>query len=150
MIQRDIAVELSARRDAVAEELGAIDAALAIGNLDPHAITDLRAFLSDLKGARERGDQASAAYVLDAIAGLFRPTDMNAAVDNESVLAALEATSAGAEALKRTQERATRFAATYRRLKEGAGVSTQQEVAALCGLGLATVQAMEAIGTPQG
>ncbi|MFN0010291.1 MAG: helix-turn-helix domain-containing protein [Phycisphaerales bacterium] len=134
---------LERRKQAAFTLFGPEAAAIAIADLDPHALNDLRVYVDDLRKAREQNSAEAMRYVLDAIAELFGRADMTKAMATDEVLAKVVGSAAGATAVQLQNAHRLAFRAKYFELKSLSGLATIKAVADATGLSPTTVQAIE-------
>ena len=138
-----VAVSMDRRKRLAFDRLGPEAAAIAIAELDPHALGELRMYLDALRRARDAESVSATEYLIDAITELFTRVDMTRAKSIDTVLATLAKEPGGAEAMAAHDQQRSSFRTRYFQLKALAKMTTQRAVARASGLSLTTVQAIE-------
>lgn len=128
----------------VADQSRALDAAVAIAQMDPHSREDLACYMKELSEAQERGDQDHVTYLVGAIVEVFASRTNHDAPDLDAWQAEGEHTPEGKRASERYDQESRRFVARYQHFKARANFQTIQQVADAAGLSPTTVQAVEA------
>lgn len=125
-------------------ESDALNATVAIFQLDPRAREDLACYLRALDAAVEARDEEEQRYVFDSIRELFFPVGSGEPpADVSEWRAHAASTVQGRRAAEQLDEDDRRFLARYQDLKSKRGLETQQAVAAACGLSINTINAVE-------
>lgn len=142
----ELAADWRTKQQSRIDELCALQAACVISTMNPHTREDFIAYLKDLNDAQAAGDDAACQYVLGAIVELFHhhePSEFQNAPTLPEWERSLGATADGREAIAREDASREAFLVRYLRLKEMAGLRTQQDVADAADLSPTTVRAIE-------
>jgi DNA-binding XRE family transcriptional regulator len=114
--------------------------AIKIAAMDPHTREDLATYLADLNNPEL--DQEDRRYIIEAIQELFTFGHCSPDGDLDEWMAFAEGDE-GRHAHTTVKNDALRFFARYQEAKQRKGLSTQKEVAEICGLSPTTVNAFE-------
>lgn len=140
----NVAEIFQTQREAVESEYRALNAAIAIAQMDPHSWSDLKKYREQLEQAKAGDDAEAVEYLVSAIAEVFERTDPAQSVSVEQWEASLAASPGGQEARAAAHAVGESFFKRYTDLKARAGFKTQRDVAEAAGLSVTTVQAIEA------
>jgi len=122
----------------------ALNAAMAIAEMDPHSREDLLCYVTALNEAQQAGDDDEMHYLVKAITEVFMIDEDSIAIDMDAWEAEAEKSPEGRKARQIIQDENHTFIAHYQQLKSQAGFRTIHEVAEASGLSPTTVQAFEA------
>lgn len=121
----------------------ALNAPIALMQMEPDAIEDLGVYLKSLSEAVQAKDHDKIAYLLDAINDVFSVPDTTEGPDVDGMLQQMRKTPEGAVAVEQVEAENEGFMTRYVQAKTGAGLQTQREVAERCGVSKTTVNAIE-------
>lgn len=130
-------------RESANEGLTALNAAIAIAQLDPHSWADLEQYRKDYVKASKAGDTEGQAFLIQAMAEVFHTTDLAKARDLDAIEAELRAGASGAAAFAALDARDRSFMQNLATLRAGAGLDTQRKLAEAAGLHINTIRSIE-------
>jgi DNA-binding XRE family transcriptional regulator len=131
------------RQKRAASASTALDAAIAIAQMDPHSREDLICYLKALGEAQAAGDMEECEYLIEAIAEVFLVLENDGAPDLDAWIDQAGQHAEGRRAQRALEKESKQFFARYQQLKSHAGLKTIRQVAQACGLSPTTVQAIE-------
>ena len=121
----------------------ALNAAVAIAQMDPHSREDLICYLQALDAAQAAGDEQECAYLIEAITEVFLVTDDGEAPELDAWIDQGQQAPEGRRAQRALEQETAHFVSRYQALKAQAGLKTIRQVAEACELSPTTVQAIE-------